>query len=160
MDERKAQGQLMAKTCPPKQESSSDKTYAGYMLNHNKKWREFAGMAFLIGVQEGLSLGQITEYVFETYHGLGLEEIADFFKNRESLRFDMMLYYENHSVAKEKNDLRVVSLHLIGCPEEEAKDIEESLHGVLDSAIGPYRKAETEIRELTYEEYKEIREGR
>jgi len=74
----------------------SDKTYAGFVLNHvNKKeqgkWFEFAGKVLLIGVELNMQPDKITEYLFETYHQLALYEIP---KTVDDIRRDMKYYIE------------------------------------------------------------------
>jgi len=72
---------------------NSDKYYTGLMIQSTKKWREFAGNCFLIGVAEGWSFALIKEYIFESFHELGLDQIP---ANINDLKEDMRLYKENY----------------------------------------------------------------
>ena len=71
--------------------NNSDKTYSKFMLDHeNSKQREFAESCFLHGILLNLSIEDISEYVFETFHSMSLEEINSFFDNSEELRGDII----------------------------------------------------------------------
>jgi len=72
---------------------SSDKTYAGFMLESTPEWHQFAGRVFLLGVKLGWTREQICEYVFETYHGMDLETETP--KTVQETEADMVLYTEH-----------------------------------------------------------------
>ena len=73
--------------------SSHEIAYAGFMHKHEEpEWITFAGKVFLTGILLGLSIEQITDYLFESFHGLGLDEIP---VDWNSLEDDMSTYLKN-----------------------------------------------------------------
>lgn len=66
--------------------------YATFMLQapNKKRWAAFAGNCFLIGLSLRMEYEQIAEYIFESFHGLGITEIP---KTPEDIKMDMQLYF-------------------------------------------------------------------
>lgn len=83
--------------------SHSDTVYARIVLeadaDRKEEWLTFAGTVLMIGIEEGISIDMIIEYIFETFHGLSYEEIPE---TIEGLRQDIKLYVENYIDAEEE----------------------------------------------------------
>jgi len=45
-----------------------------FSTEQDERWFTFAGRALIAGIQLGLSLKEIADYVFETYHHLSIED--------------------------------------------------------------------------------------
>lgn len=55
---------------------SHDVAYAGFMHRHDEpEWIIFAGKVLLTGILLDMPIDHIVEYIFESFHGLGLGEI-------------------------------------------------------------------------------------
>ena len=64
--------------------------YSGFMIDTNsKKWYEYAGRCFLVGIRLDFKLTEIVDYIFESYHSCNLKEIT--FSNY-GIAKDMLLY--------------------------------------------------------------------
>ena len=73
-----------------------NKYYQELILKHeDPKWREFTGMCFLCSLDLDLTTEQLCEYIFETFHGLSIEEIEGFFKDYNELTEDIRMYFKN-----------------------------------------------------------------
>lgn len=69
--------------------------YAEMVLcEKDERWLRFAGQCLLTGVQLNMSLEDILEYVYETYHGMSFEanEVP---MTKDEVKIDMKLYQEN-----------------------------------------------------------------
>jgi hypothetical protein len=69
--------------------ANKSKYYPETMLKDKKGWAEFAGRCYLIGLINDIDPEMVQEYIFETYHGLGLDEIP---KTAKAIKEDMLLY--------------------------------------------------------------------
>lgn len=74
--------------------TQSEVNYAKMMTGapYRGRWAAFAGYCFLYGIQEGYSPEKITEYLFENFHGMTLQEIP---KTPQDIRCDLKFYIEN-----------------------------------------------------------------
>lgn len=76
--------------------------YAKSILEHNnKRWREFTGMCFLYSLMmEDITVENIIDYIFETFHQQGIDEISNFFRHPDELKKDIELYFSKEKIKK------------------------------------------------------------
>jgi len=76
-----------------KEYTSHDRAYTTFILENDEvKWREFAGLCLLTGIQKNRNIEDILEYIFETYHNFSLEEIS---LDVSGIDEDMGYYFDN-----------------------------------------------------------------
>ena len=65
--------------------------YRNAVAEHNSRWHAFTGRVFLVGIKLGLTVEQMTEYIFESFHALTTSEIP---KTIEETKRDLILYFK------------------------------------------------------------------
>jgi len=86
-------GYLVIKKAKKEKWDRHDRYYAAVTLQLEDPpgWHIFAGRCLLTGIGLDLSIEEITEYLFESVHGLGITEIP---LEVTDLRSDMALYFK------------------------------------------------------------------